>query len=125
MRLKPHFLNKNDHDKARVLRKTSSPVEDRFWFELRKACAGQNLKFRRQQPIHPYFADFACMKAKLLVELDGPSHNDSQLKDEKRDDYLRQQGYTVLRINNDDVMNNSNAVIEVVIRKAKILSKPR
>jgi very-short-patch-repair endonuclease len=124
MRMNHHLTQTEDYEKARKLRQEASSVESRFWFELRKACKNGAIKFRRQQPIHPYIIDFACMKAKLLIELDGFSHDTNHDYDQKRDNYLRQQGYTVLRINNKDVMNNVTAVVEAVAAQAKLLLEP-
>src|SRR5262249_14465558 len=100
-----------------------SPVEQKLWLALQQTAEGMKLKFRRQQPIRPYIADFACMKAKLLIELDGTSH-DTQVKyDQARDAYLRAQGYKVLRFSNQDVANDVNGVVETIVRDVKALLK--
>jgi len=69
--------------------------------------------FRRQQPVGPYYADFACMHAKLVVEVDGDTHVDAQ-RDAARDDYMRSRGIQVLRFTNDDVLHNEDGVYRVI-----------
>ncbi len=82
-----------------------------MWVELRSLGKQANLKFRRQQPIHPYIVDFACMELKLVIELDGQSHDNTQRKYFIRTKYLAAQGYKVVRYMNEDVMNNVEGVI--------------
>ncbi len=119
MRKNYHFTDTHDHQRARELRAQASTPEQRLWTSLRKASATTALKFRRQQPIPPYIVDFACMKAKLVIELDGHSHDTTQKYDEKRDDYLRQYGYTVMRFSNQSVADNLSGVVEVIVMRAQ------
>lgn len=72
----------------------------------------------------PYYADFACHSARLIIEIDGDTHGEPRqiAYDRKRDEFLREQGYLVLRLSNADVMNNIEGVF-VVIEKA-LLSSP-
>ena len=67
MRENHHLTEDQDYLRARELRHNSSQFEQKLWTASRKIAAIEQLKFRRQQPIHPYIADFACMKAKLLI----------------------------------------------------------
>jgi len=122
MRNSFHPTTAKDYNRARRLRHDPSKFEQRLWFALREVSVATKLKFRRQQPIHPYIADFACMKAKLLIELDGDSHDGRQIYDQRRYDYLRQQGYTLLRINNDEIKDNLSGVVEMIIARAKTLT---
>ncbi len=69
--------------------------------------------FRRQQPIGPYYADFACMHAKLVIEVDGETHVSAE-RDAARDEYMRNRGIQVLRFTNDDVLTNPEGVYTVV-----------
>ena len=71
-------------------------------------------KFRRQQPIGPYIADFACLSRKLLIELAGSQHAERYSYDEKRDNLLQEKGYRVLRFWNDEVLENCFGVLERV-----------
>ena len=69
--------------------------------------------FRRQQPIGPYYADFACLHAKLVVEVDGETHTDTD-RDATRDEYMRSRGMQVLRFTNDEVLHNDTGVHAVI-----------
>lgn len=88
-------------------------AEERLWHELR----GRRLdrfKFRRQVPIGAYIVDFVCMEAKLVVEIDGSQHADSQ-HDRVRDAELAARGFRVLRFWNDDVLRDLSSVSGTII----------
>src|SRR5690606_11120654 len=72
-------------------------------------------KFSRQMPIGPFVADFLCREAKLVVELDGISHDGRQEQDRERDAYLRAQGYQTLRFSNADVLSNLEGVLMAIL----------
>ena len=98
---------------ARRLRRGQTLAEDKLWAIVR----GRRLngfKFRRQVPIDRYFADFVCWDAKLIVELDGPSHEDRELHDLVRTEVLEQCGYRVLRFDNEVVLADPGGVAEAV-----------
>ena len=98
---------------ARALRRDHTDAEGLLWSRLRdKQIDGH--KFRRQQPIGPYIADFACMTEKLLIELDGGGHAEQKTKDRRREEYLRRSGYRVLRFWNTEVFENLSGVLEKV-----------
>ena len=80
-----------------------------MWAELRTL----KVNFRRQAPIGQYIADFASHRASLVIEIDSPRHDlpESQLHDAKRDAWLKSQGYTVLRVRDNDVFQNLSAVM--------------
>lgn len=87
---------------ARRMRHAPVAAEKIFWSEVRnRNLAGY--KFKRQYPIATYIADFVCLEAKLIIELDGPFHALKRKQDEKRDETLRQYGFTTLRIRNEDL----------------------
>jgi very-short-patch-repair endonuclease len=88
---------------ARELRKNSTPQERKLWSFL-KSSKFYGFKFRRQFPINGYIADFCCVKAKLVIELDGSQHNIAKGidYDKRRDECLKKSGYRVLRIWNND-----------------------
>src|SRR5262249_37325892 len=88
-----------------------------LWGLLRGGRLG-GLKFRRQHPIGPFFADFYCCEAKLVVELDGISHDGRGDADRRRETYLRKSGLTVLRIGNDDVLRDLEAVAMAILKAA-------
>jgi very-short-patch-repair endonuclease len=69
------------------------------------------LKFKRQTPVGPYFADFLCEDMQVILEIDGGQHNDNA-KDEHRSAFLRAQGYDVLRFWNNDVLSNADGVLK-------------
>jgi very-short-patch-repair endonuclease len=105
------------HDFARKLRREQTDVERRLWFELRgRHFAG--FKFRRQQPIGPYVADFACFEAKLIIELDGGQHGseDAVVYDEARTQFPRNEGFMVLRFPNHEINRNLDAVLDAIGR---------
>jgi len=98
---------------ARRLRRGQTLAEDKLWAIVR----GRRLdgfKFRRQVPIDRYFADFACWDAKLVVELDGPTHDDRELHDLVRTEALQRCGYRVLRFDNEVVLADPGGVAEAI-----------
>jgi very-short-patch-repair endonuclease len=102
--------------KARVLRKNQTAAEALLWRRLR----GRNLggfKFVRQEPVGPYFADFACREERLIVEVDGATHStEAELKrDLGRAGFLKAQGYRIVRVTNDDVYRNLEGVLETIV----------
>ncbi len=70
-------------------------------------------KFVRQMPIGPYFADFACRGQRLIVEIDGSQHAGSSY-DRQRDEFMRGEGFSVLRLWNFDVLKNTRSVFETI-----------
>ena len=116
----PHAAHKNDsndYEKARVLRKTAPKAENELWYHLRQQS---EYKFRRQHPIHPYIADFVHLKSRMIIELDGPSHDAAEIYDRKRDQYLENLGYKVLRFTNDDILTNVEGVIRAIMKEIEI-----
>src|SRR5579864_9126904 len=100
--------------RARTLRAESTEVERKLWSLLRgRRLAG--VKFRRQVPIDRYFADFACVEAKLVVELDGGQHNDQADYDEQRSKTLEACGWRVVRFWNSDVIENADGVADTIL----------
>src|SRR5262245_58259891 len=85
----------------RRLRKSMTDAERRLWFSLqRKQLTG--LKFRRQHPFGDYVLDFVCLKAKVIVEVDGGQHAENPTTDTARTAYLERAGFRVLRFWNND-----------------------
>ena len=72
--------------------------------------------FRRQVPIGPYVADFACMAARLVIEVDGSQHGDAVVKvhDDARTQWLEREGYRVVRFWNNDLIENIEGVLETI-----------
>jgi len=106
---------------ARALRRSATDAELAMWHLLRDRRLG-GVKFRRQVPIGPFVADFASIKDRLVVELDGGQHAESP-SDTRRDSYLAAEGWLVLRFWNNDVMQNRNGVLER-IAEAIALTRP-
>ncbi|MGA9092077.1 MAG: endonuclease domain-containing protein [Bradyrhizobium sp.] len=98
--------------RAKRLRRTMTRAENLLWRHL-KAHRLARLGFRRQSPIGNYIADFVAHSRKLIVEVDGESHDfESRLRhDSRRDEWLSSRGYRVLRFTNDDVMKNLEGVV--------------
>lgn len=107
---------------AKGLRKQSTDVENLIWRHLqRKQLVG--LKFRRQQPIGNFIVYFICFDKKVVVELDGGQHaTEEKERDCKRDRWLTEQGFKVLRFWNDEVLGNINGVLEII--KGNCLNHP-
>jgi len=100
--------------RARELRKRSTNAEKKLWSYLRlRQIAGH--KFRRQQPIGKYIADFACLEKKLVVEVDGGQHSEPIAYDEDRTMWLESQGYRVLRFWNNEVLKEIEIVLDVIV----------
>jgi very-short-patch-repair endonuclease len=100
---------------ARNLRKNSTPWERKLWSFL-KSSKFYNFKFRRQFPIQGYIVDLCCVKAKLVIELDGGQHSTKENReyDNQRDQVLMKQGYSILRIGNNEVDSNLEGVGEKI-----------
>jgi len=100
-------------ERARRLRKNMTDAERKLWQYLRlRQLEGH--KFRRQVRIGPYIADFACLKAMLVIEVDGGQHADARAYDSRRDDFMRGQGYRILRFWNNEVLGNMDGVWQVI-----------
>jgi len=91
------------------MRRDPTPTEDRIWRELRGGQFG--VRFRRQEPIGGYIADFACRPLRLIVEFDGESHSD-EAKDRRRDEELEARGWRVIRYDDADVYEDLEGVLE-------------
>jgi len=97
------------------LRKRSTDAEQLLWSRLR-AGRLEGMKFRRQHPIGSYIADFVCLERKLIIELDGSQHAlpEELLKDRQRSEWLKKEGYSVLRFWDNEVMTNTEGVLEAI-----------
>ena len=99
-------------ERARGLRSESTPEERAVW----RLISRYRPKFTRQLSIEPYFADLACRQAKLIVELDGSQHDDSEY-DAERTAFLNREGWTVIRFWNSEVRENPEGVAEAILLK--------
>ncbi|MGC1549991.1 MAG: DUF559 domain-containing protein [Rhodanobacter sp.] len=110
-RIKPPIPTRTKNH-SRELRQTSTEAEQRLWYRLR-AGRLNGWKFRRQHPIPPYIVDFYCDSAQCVVELDGSQHNVEV--DRTRTRYLESQGLNVLRFWGDEVLQQTDAVLEAIL----------
>lgn len=101
--------------RARTLRRNSTHAEQKLWALLRTRQRG-GLKFRRQEPLGPYIADFVCFEARLIVEVDGGQHAEGSEAESSRTRWLKAQGFRVLRFWNNDVLDNPTGVAEAIER---------
>ncbi|WP_074126868.1 endonuclease domain-containing protein [Bradyrhizobium sp. NAS96.2] len=107
-------------DRAKQLRRTMTRAETLLWRYL-KADRLAGLNFRRQAPIGNYIADFVAHACKLVVEIDGESHDfEERIRyDQRRDTWLKSRGYLVLRFTNDDVTKNLEGVVLSIAEAAE------
>lgn len=100
-------------DFAKTLRQQMTDAEQRLWRHLR-AHRTSGEKFRRQQPLGPYVVDFVHFGKRLVVEADGGQHNEAS-SDASRDAWLTEQGFRVLRFWNNEILQNTEAVLETIL----------
>jgi very-short-patch-repair endonuclease len=102
--------------KASWLRNNETEAEKHLWQRLNKNQL-HGFRFKRQHPIGSYIADFYCHKAKLVIEIDGKSHNarEQKLYDTLRTEELEAYGLRVIRFSNDEVFRNIDEVIKKII----------
>jgi len=97
---------------SRSMRKNPTEAEATLWRLLRdRRFVGH--KFRRQVPIGPYIADFVCYTPKLVVELDGSQHAESE-SDQKRDAELQRRGFQIIRVWNNDLNQRQDSVLDAI-----------
>lgn len=105
--------------RSRELRARLTKAESLIWTVLRaKRMAG--LKFRRQHPIGPYFADFACIEKKVVVEIDGGYHDRQYDQDRQRQAFLESKGWQVMRFSNEDVLADVEAVAISIAQQMEV-----
>ena len=87
-------------------------AEKTLWWHLRRLPV-ESTHFRRQAPIGPFFADFACHGRRLIIEVDGSQHGEAEglAADAQRSAYLKSRGYRVLRFWNNEVLNDIESVL--------------
>ncbi len=108
------------HARAREMRNNPTEPEKRLWRALSRRQIGA--KFRRQAVIPPYIADFLCPSLRLIVEVDGDTHDAAS--DASRDARLSAAGYRVLRFSNADVVSNIDGVFVVISDTVEALRAP-
>jgi len=108
-------INISSKSFARKLRSNSTDAESKLWSALKNRQLG-NFKFRRQAPIGKYIVDFVCHEKCLIVEVDGGQHMEASVADNDRTAWLLSHGYRVIRFWNDQVLKETDAVLEGILR---------
>ena len=110
---------------AKDLRANATEAERKLWAHLRRKRMG-DLRFRRQQPLGPYVADFFCSAAKLVVELDGGQHgtDEAMAYDAARTKWLEARGYRVLRISNIEFLKEQEVTVDAIWRAVESSGTP-
>jgi very-short-patch-repair endonuclease len=106
-------MTSDKHVIAKVLRRNLTDTEKAIWKHLR-AKQMEGYKFRRQEPIGSYIVDFVCHEKRIVIEVDGGQHSIERQRDHERDQWLKEQGYEVLRFWNNEVLTNIEGVLEVI-----------
>ena len=106
---------------ARRLRREMSPAEAKLWWALRQRPVGY--RFRKQCPQGPYSLDFACLSSRLAIEVDGEAHNRAGRpeRDARRDAYLEDLGFSVVRIPAREVFRNLERVVSGIVEQCRAL----
>jgi very-short-patch-repair endonuclease len=108
-------VTKEKLQRAKELRREMTPAEKLLWQEVRAKKLG--VHFRRQQVIQGFIVDFYCHKVGLVVEVDGDIHDLQQAEDARREKVLRELGLRIVRIGNDEILQN----LSVVVGKIRVL----
>ncbi len=103
---------------ARDNRHPQTPAEAKLWQLIRNRNL-DGYKFRRQHPIGYYIVDFYCHESKLIVEVDGRSHDNQIAYDEQRTTWLQSEGFRVIRFTNEQVMRNVVSVTEEILKACR------
>jgi very-short-patch-repair endonuclease len=99
--------------RARELRGNMTIAELKLWAEI-KGEQLNGVKYRRQHPIPPYIVDFYAPQLKLVVEIDGDTHDEQKEYDARRDNFLKNKGYEVLRFTNEAIHQDLEGVLEIL-----------
>jgi len=102
------------NERARRLRRDQTDAEQRLWSRLRRNALGKS--FRRQHPVGRYIVDFICLECRLIIEADGGQHSEDRARhDELRTKWLEERDYKVMRFWNNDILANTDGVIELIL----------
>ena len=105
--------------RSRTLRRDQTDAERKLWRLISNRQLG-GFKFRRQVPIDRYFADFACVEAKLVVELDGGQHAERADYDAERTREMELAGWEIIRFWNNQIMDEPLGVLESILLELKL-----
>ncbi len=109
---------------ARSLRRNQTEAEKLLWNRLRSRQLS-GVKFRRQQPLGPYIADFCSLEPKLVIELDGGQHAETVEKDNERSKFLKAEEFQVLRVWNNEIFSNLDGVLGSIRLQLEASPSPR
>jgi very-short-patch-repair endonuclease len=107
----------------RRLRKSLTDAEQHLWRSLRREQV-PSFRFRRQHPFGDYIIDFVCLEAMLAIEIDGGQHGEQTTRDTKRTEMLEKAGFRVLRFWNNEVLQETEAVMAVIWKELKTTPSP-
>lgn len=116
-----YHYNNNLKKFARKLRNNSTLPEVILWNKVLKLKQLRGYSFLRQRPIGSYIVDFFSKELKLVIELDGEIHKFQKSNDKKRDDELEGYGYSIIRFDNEDILNGLPNVIRTLENLSMIL----
>ena len=106
---------------ARELRANMTNAEQQLWHHLRRRQVA-NCRFRRQHPVGPFIADFACIEKRLIIEIDGGQHNPAA--DSSRNAWLERHGWHLLRYWNNDVLSRTEDVLADILKVLDSIEPP-
>lgn len=109
--MQKNYRNTNLKEYARELRNNSTIGEIILWKRVLRAKSFHGYQFNRQFIIENYIVDFICRKLKLIIEIDGYSHNFKSEKDQERDKFLSALGYTVIRFKESEIRHGLDDVV--------------
>ena len=108
---------------VQFLRQHQTYTERKLWQQLRRKQIGAR-RFRRQYRLGRYIVDFVCLSTRLIIEIDGPSHDVKVAEDEARTAWLKNQGFRLLRFSNEQVLHEFDNVIETIAAELENISLP-
>ncbi len=120
-----YYYNKRLKPISRVLRKNMTKAEAALWKYGLSRKQRKGYTFNRQRPVLDYIADFMCKELRLIIEVDGKSHDHerAQARDREREVKLEEAGFTILRFTNEDVLTNMDAVCFHIDKRIETLEK--
>ena len=120
--LRDRSIQPQNRIRARAMRLSPTDAERKLWWNLRHRVVLPTSHFRRQVRLGHYIVDFACHDLKIVIEIDGGQHAEQMERDARRTEFLKSEGYRVLRFWNTDVLTNIEGVLEVI--QSAVLATP-
>jgi very-short-patch-repair endonuclease len=106
--------------RAKRLRRDMTEAEKKLWYRIR-ASQLEGHHFRKQVPLDPYILDFACLRKRVALEVDGSQHAEISAAENERNRFLQDEGYTVIRYWNTEVLQNIDGVLLDLLARLKAL----